>query len=83
MEMHCHITEICEPPMSSSLFSVIFFMSFQSIVIPVRYHNKFPKFVCNVIDLCVPPNKGQIIKIVWSFPLTFNQTYSVPWLGQF
>ena len=25
---------------------------FQSIVIPVRYHNKFPKFVCNVIDLC-------------------------------
>ena len=24
MEIHCHITEICEPPMSSSLFSVIF-----------------------------------------------------------
>ena len=44
-----------------------FFMSFQSIVIPVRYHNKFSKFVCNVIDLCT--TYGQIIKFVWSFPL--------------
>ena len=26
-------------------------MIFQSIVIPVSYHNKFPKFVYNVIDL--------------------------------
>ena len=25
-------------------------MDFQSIVIPVRYHNKFPKFVHNMID---------------------------------
>ena len=66
MEIHCHITEICEPSMSSPLFSVIFFMSFQSIVIPVRYHNKFPKFVCNVIDLCT--TLGQIIKIVWILP---------------
>ena len=24
LSLHCHITEICEPPMSSSLFSVIF-----------------------------------------------------------
>ena len=23
MEIHCHITDICEPPMSSSLFSII------------------------------------------------------------
>ena len=30
-----------------------FFMIFQSIVIPVLYHKKFPKFVCNVIDLHV------------------------------
>ena len=44
MEIHCHIAGICEPPMSSSLFSVILFMIFQSIVIPI--HNKFPKFVC-------------------------------------
>ena len=27
-------------------------MIFQSIVIPVRYHNTFPKFVWKVIDLC-------------------------------
>ena len=48
-----------------------FFMIFQSIVIPVLYHNKFLKFVCNVIDLCT--TQGQIIKIVWSFPLmSFN-----------
>ena len=53
MEIHCHITRICDPPMSSSLFSQCnFVMIFKSIVIPVRYHNKFPKFVCNVIDLC-------------------------------
>ena len=44
-----------------------FFMIFQSIAILVHYHNKLPKFVCNVIDLCT--TKGQIIKIVWSFPL--------------
>ena len=46
MEILCHITGICEAPMSSSLF-----MIFQSIVIPVRYQNKFPKFECNMIDL--------------------------------
>ena len=44
-----------------------FVMMFKSIVIPVHYHNKFPKFVCNVIDLCT--TQGQIIKIVWRFPL--------------
>ena len=27
-------------------------MNFQSIVIPLHYHNKFSKFVCNVTDLC-------------------------------
>ena len=27
-------------------------MIFQSIAIHDSYHNKFPKFVCNVIDLC-------------------------------
>ena len=47
-----------------------FFMSFQSIVIHVHYHNKFPKFVCNVIDLCT--TSGHIIKIIWSFPLKTN-----------
>ena len=40
MEIHCHITGICEAPMSSSIFSVNFSWVFQSIVIPVRYHNK-------------------------------------------
>ena len=45
-----------------------FFTIFQSTVIPVCYHIKFPKFVCNVIDLCTT-YKGQIIKIVWSSPL--------------
>ena len=29
-----------------------FFTIFQSTVIPVHYHIKFPKFVCNMIDLC-------------------------------
>ena len=39
-----------------------FVMIFQSIVIPVRYHNKFLKFVRNMIDLCT--TEGQMIKIV-------------------
>ena len=56
--------------MLSSLCSAIFSWV-SKVVIPVRYHNKFPKFVCNVIDLCTI--YGQIIKIVWSFPLIWIQ----------
>ena len=62
MEIHCHITGICD------LCNL--FMIFQNIVIPVHYQNKFPKFECNVIDLCT--TSGQLIKIVWSTPLTFK-----------
>ena len=52
MEIHCHITGICEPPNVIILVQCNLFMIFQSIVIPVRYHSKSSKFVCNVIDLC-------------------------------
>ena len=37
------------PHMASSLFSARFH-DFQSIVIPVPYHNKIPEFVRNMID---------------------------------
>ena len=41
-------------------------MILQSIVIPVRYQNNFPKFECNVIDLCT--TSGQLIKNCLEFP---------------
>ena len=53
MEIHCHITGVCEPPMSSSLFSVIYSWFSQSIV-PVHYHNKFPKLYAMWL-IYVPP----------------------------
>ena len=67
------------------------FMIFPSIVIPVRYQNKFPKFECNVIDLCRPTTYGQLIKIVWSTPLMLHEctnmhTYmcmSFRWFSEF
>ena len=54
MEIHCHITGICElwGCYVIILVQCNLFMIFQSIVIPVRYQNKFPKFECNMIDLC-------------------------------
>ena len=30
--------------------------------------NKYPKFVCKVVDLCT--TQSQIMKIVWNIPLT-------------
>ena len=53
MEIHCHITGICEPPMSSSLFSVICSWFSKVLLFLFVTHNKFPKFECNVIDLCI------------------------------
>ena len=48
MDIHCHIAGICEPPYVMYVIILVqcnLFMIFQSIVIPVSYHNEFPKFV--------------------------------------
>ena len=50
IEIHCHITGICDSPVSSSLFSAIVLYNFQSIAIPAPDHDKSPKFVHNSHD---------------------------------
>ena len=65
----CQITGMCDFPMSPSLFSATFFNDFHSIVIPIPYHKKFPKFVRNMIDLCTTQGKNKQTKNSSGSPL--------------
>ena len=52
LELHCYISGICEPPMSSSLFSNILFWIINFVAILLNDHNKFCKSVHGTFDLC-------------------------------
>ena len=71
MELHYHITGICEATMSSCLFSII--CSWFSKVLLFLLVTKIYSPNLNATWLIyVAPIKGQVIKIVWSTPLSIS-----------